>query len=209
VAVVRWVLFQPPVRSVRSPLVGRWPIGCFRLQRDDRLGGVCQCGVRERVRRVRLRQVLHVHRPTARRTRVRVDGGLAGREGSCPRDTPASWVHWKKIRTYEDPNAWARRVLRNLAAKHARHMRRAPRPIPPENAPELDADRVAVLQALGHLPRPQREALVLHDGLGFSVAEVATELNVPEGTVRSWLSRARAVLAPLVSAGDDSTEVIR
>jgi RNA polymerase sigma-70 factor (ECF subfamily) len=120
-----------------------------------------------------------------------------------------SWVHWKKIRTYEDPNAWARRVLRNLAAKHARHMRRAPRPIPPENAPELDADRVAVLQALGHLPRPQREALVLHDGLGFSVAEVATELNVPEGTVRSWLSRARAVLAPLVSAGDDSTEVIR
>ena len=56
---------------------------------------------------------------------------------------------------------------------------------------------------------PQREALVLHDGLGFSVAEVATELSVPEGTVRSWLSRARAVLAPLVSAGDDSTEVIR
>ncbi len=27
-----------------------------------------------------------------------------------------SWVHWEKIRTYQDPSAWARRVLRNLAA---------------------------------------------------------------------------------------------
>ena len=41
------------------------------------------------------------------------------------------------------------------------------------------------------------------------VAEVAVELNVPEGTVRSWLSRARALLAPILSAGDDATEVIR
>ena len=64
-----------------------------------------------------------------------------------------SWVHWDKIRTYQDPNAWARRVLRNLAANHARHLRRAPRPIPTEDVPELDADRVALLQALGHLPR--------------------------------------------------------
>jgi RNA polymerase sigma-70 factor (ECF subfamily) len=39
-----------------------------------------------------------------------------------------SWVSWDKIRTYQDPNAWARRVLRNLAANHARRLRRAPRP---------------------------------------------------------------------------------
>jgi RNA polymerase sigma-70 factor (ECF subfamily) len=38
----------------------------------------------------------------------------------------------------------------------------------------------------------------MHDGLGFSVAEVARELGVPEGTVKSWLSRGRAVLAPLL-----------
>jgi RNA polymerase sigma-70 factor (ECF subfamily) len=74
---------------------------------------------------------------------------------------------------------------------------------------ELDADRVAILRALRHLPRPQREALVLHDGLGLTVVEVAVELSVPEGTVRSWLSRARAVLAPILSIGDDTTEVIR
>jgi RNA polymerase sigma-70 factor (ECF subfamily) len=120
-----------------------------------------------------------------------------------------SWINWEKIRTYQDPSAWARRVLRNLAANHARHLRHAPRATPIEDVPELDADRVALLGALGHLPRPQREALVLHDGLGLTVAEVAVELNVPEGTVRSWLSRARALLAPILSAGDDTTEVIR
>jgi len=120
-----------------------------------------------------------------------------------------SWINWERIRTYQDPNTWARRVLRNLAANHDRHLRRAPRLTPIEDVPEPDADRVAILRALGHLPRPQREALVLHDGLGLTVAEVAIELSVPEGTVRSWLSRARSVLAPLLSTGDDTTEVIR
>jgi RNA polymerase sigma-70 factor (ECF subfamily) len=36
---------------------------------------------------------------------------------------------------------------------------------------------------------------VMHDALGFSVAEVANELGVPEGTVKSWLSRARSRLS--------------
>jgi len=35
----------------------------------------------------------------------------------------------------------------------------------------------------------------MHDALGFSVAEVANELGVPEGTVKSWLSRARSRLS--------------
>jgi RNA polymerase sigma-70 factor (ECF subfamily) len=50
---------------------------------------------------------------------------------------------------------------------------------------------------------------VLHDGLGLTVAEVASELRVPEGTVRSWLSRARVAIAPSLGAGDDATEMIR
>ena len=120
-----------------------------------------------------------------------------------------SWVHWEKISSYQDPDAWARRVLRNLAANHARHLRRAPRLQPAENVPELEPDRVAVLRALGQLPKSQREALVLHDGLGLTVAEVASELRVPEGTVRSWLSRARVTIAPSLGAGDDATEMIR
>ena len=118
-----------------------------------------------------------------------------------------SWIHWRRIRNYDQPAAWARRVVRNLAADHAKHLRRAPTPPPPANVPSPTPDRLALIAALAQLPRPQREALVLHDGLGMSVVEVATELGVPEGTVRSWLSRARAVLIPALSAGDDTTEV--
>ena len=52
-----------------------------------------------------------------------------------------------------------------------------------------------VVDALRRLPSDQQRALVLHDVIGLSVAEVARELRVPEGTVRSWLSRGRAALA--------------
>lgn len=73
--------------------------------------------------------------------------------------------------------------------------------------PAPTPDRLALVEALVRLPGPQREALVLHDGLGLPVAEVAADLGVPEGTVRSWLSRGRAVLVEILGAGHDTTEV--
>ena len=30
-----------------------------------------------------------------------------------------AWVHWRRIRSYDQPAAWARRVVRNLAADRA------------------------------------------------------------------------------------------
>jgi RNA polymerase sigma-70 factor (ECF subfamily) len=45
------------------------------------------------------------------------------------------------------------------------------------------------------LPGDQAKALLLHDGLDMTVGEVALELGVPEGTVKSWLSRSRKVVA--------------
>jgi DNA-directed RNA polymerase specialized sigma24 family protein len=41
--------------------------------------------------------------------------------------------------------------------------------------------------------------IVLHYLLDLSVEQVATELGVPPGTVKSRLSRARTALAPLLS----------
>ena len=48
--------------------------------------------------------------------------------------------------------------------------------------------------ALGRLRREERAALVLTVLEGYSQAEVATRLGVPEGTVASWLSRTKARL---------------
>jgi RNA polymerase sigma-70 factor (ECF subfamily) len=52
-----------------------------------------------------------------------------------------------------------------------------------------------IAQAMRSLPGLQARALLLHDGLGMTVGEVALELGVPEGTVKSWLSRSRKVVA--------------
>jgi RNA polymerase sigma-70 factor (ECF subfamily) len=98
---------------------------------------------------------------------------------------------------YDRPEAWARRVLFNLALNERRRGGRE-RVWSDVDAPVVDGPserHVALVQALGNLPMDQRKALVLHDGAGVPVAQVADELGVPEGTVKSWLSRGRAKLA--------------
>lgn len=49
-------------------------------------------------------------------------------------------------------------------------------------------------RAIAALPADQREAVVMRHRLGLSHAEMAEALGVPEGTVKSRLSRALAVL---------------
>ena len=66
-------------------------------------------------------------------------------------------------------------------------------PDPHEQA-EL-AERTARVQAaFGLLPTAQRQALSLHaEGLGYR--EISAELNVPIGTVCTWIARGRQTLA--------------
>ena len=53
---------------------------------------------------------------------------------------------------------------------------------------------------LAALPAQQRRAVVLHYLADLSVAEVADREGVPEGTVKSWLHRARTALAARLDA---------
>ncbi|MGW4836933.1 RNA polymerase sigma factor SigM [Streptomyces globisporus] len=72
--------------------------------------------------------------------------------------------------------------------------------------PHESAEAPAVRQDLHHqlqkaldtLPAEQRAALVLVDMQGYPVAEAASILEVPAGTVKSRCARGRARLAPLV-----------
>lgn len=61
------------------------------------------------------------------------------------------------------------------------------------------ADAIDVRAALVGLPRRQREIVVLFYFLDQSVATIARELNVAEGTVKASLHRARALLAELLT----------
>ena len=56
---------------------------------------------------------------------------------------------------------------------------------------ELETDIARLVARLA--PQPERP-FVLHDVVGLSVSEIAVEMGVREGTVRSWLSRSRATL---------------
>ena len=108
-----------------------------------------------------------------------------------------AWKNWSTVRTYEDPNQWARRVLHNLAVSRWRRERRKHlvqfRATTQVAGP--DVSHLDVTNALRLLPMDQRRALVLHDVAGLTVVEVAAEIGAPEGTVRSWLSRGRKALA--------------
>jgi len=108
-----------------------------------------------------------------------------------------AWKHWPKVSGYNDPLAWARRVLHNLAVSRWRRHKvtRAVPAAPTRDVAGPDGARIDLVNALRRLPDDQRRALILHDVEGLSVAEVAREVGSPEGTVRSWLSRGRTALA--------------
>ena len=108
-------------------------------------------------------------------------------------------ARWPRLRHYDVPEAWVRRVAMNLAANGARHRRRRLAAMlrlgPPAPVPAVDVTDVALAEALRTLPLAQRQALVLHYLLGMPVKEVAATLRVPAGTVKARLHRGRRALA--------------
>lgn len=100
-----------------------------------------------------------------------------------------------------DPLAYARRVLMNLRVDGWRRTRREvltdPHTLAGHDAAWADqdlGDRDEVLRALLALPLKQRRVIVLRYLLDLSEAEVAAELDLPLGTVKSTASRALASL---------------
>jgi len=107
-------------------------------------------------------------------------------------------IRWEKLRTYDDPAAWVRRVAFNLASSRWRHGRVVSAYLRRQREQHVDGpdpDRVALIRALATLPERQRRAVILHYLADMSVADVARQENVSPNTVKSWLHRGRAQLA--------------
>jgi RNA polymerase sigma-70 factor, ECF subfamily len=102
-----------------------------------------------------------------------------------------------------------RRVAINLAAMAERSLRRQARALlrlgPPPLVPELSPDLLDLRDALAALPLGQRQVIVLHHLVGLPVEEVARELRLAPGTVKSRLARGRAAMAG--SLDHDRSEV--
>jgi RNA polymerase sigma-70 factor (ECF subfamily) len=121
-----------------------------------------------------------------------------------------AWQHWSKVAAYEDPEAWVRRVAWRLMLNRWRGLRRwvaaRARMGPPADATGSPSpDRVAIVEALLQLPKPQRQVVALHYLLDMPVNEIAASTSTPVGTVKARLSRARTALARLLDEHDEET----
>jgi RNA polymerase sigma-70 factor (sigma-E family) len=121
-------------------------------------------------------------------------------------------AHWHRI---DEPEAYVRQVLVNLAADHGRHRRRRPWLLmPPEDLPDSrnwdsgagSVDEMSSFTALlRRLPTRQRQVLVLRYWHDLSEAEIARLLGCSVGAVKSHAHRAlhrlrdEAGLLPLTS----------
>jgi RNA polymerase sigma-70 factor (ECF subfamily) len=108
--------------------------------------------------------------------------------------------------------AWLFRMLINIWRNDLRFERRRGDQIPidsliaePSVAP-AQPGRIALSEmsrAIDRLPDDQREALLLVVLEGLSYHDAAAALGIPDGTLMSRLSRARAALRALTGAGDE------
>ena len=109
-----------------------------------------------------------------------------------------AYPRWVRLSAYDDPVAWVRRVAWNLAVSRWRQLKRLvafSHDLVQPVVGEPTALHVDLLRALKALPTRQRQAVVLHYVAGMSIVEIAGITGAAEGTVKSWLHRARAVLA--------------
>ena len=112
---------------------------------------------------------------------------------------------WQLRRRFRDDRAdsvapWLYGIATNLIRRHHRRERTAWRayakhgvdPFGIDEQPRLD--EVAVARALGRIPKADRDALLLMVWADLTYDDIATALDIPVGTVRSRIHRARARL---------------
>lgn len=102
--------------------------------------------------------------------------------------------------------AWCLGILRNVfherlrACRRETRLRDQPPPAPAAPDQELPSRMRDLAHALRDLPPRLREALVLVGGQGLSLPEAAAVCDVPLGTMKARVSRARGLLRKALGA---------
>ena len=115
-----------------------------------------------------------------------------------------------KLKKRDSFRAWFLRILRNEAYTALRRRRRLTpvEDLPEGPAPEADsAGRLDLRAALSELTEDQRTSLLLQQE-GYSLEEIGEALDVPVGTVKSRLSRAKSTLRTFLEEDYHGKEAI-
>jgi RNA polymerase sigma-70 factor, ECF subfamily len=126
-------------------------------------------------------------------------GNRADAEEVVQQGFERAWLRWKRVRRMENPEGWVRRVSLNLAVSRWRHERHrethgSTQSDFADSAESDIANRTSLSAALQKMRPDQRRAVVLFYVVGMKTDEIAKDMQVPLGTVKSWLSRARRSL---------------
>jgi RNA polymerase sigma-70 factor (ECF subfamily) len=129
-------------------------------------------------------------------------GNLSEAEDIVQEAFVTAMTHRADFAEVANKEAWLRTVAVNQLRNRWRRARVSARALPRVRAelsidlgPTAPEDHVAIVYALSQLSLPVRVTVVLHYIADLSVAQVARELGVPEGTVKARLARARAQMA--------------
>ena len=113
---------------------------------------------------------------------------------------------WRRLDTFRGDSAfvsWLHRLAVNTMLENARSdQRRTARVLPMEDTSRLTSaarasgveSKMDMESAIASLPKGARLAFVLHDVEGYQHQEIAEQLSVTVGTVKSQLHRARRLL---------------
>jgi RNA polymerase sigma-70 factor (ECF subfamily) len=160
------------------------------------------------------------HASAVRRRLVRIVRDEAAADDLLQETFLKLWTRAEQWQATGSVAAWLARIATNLALNHLRSKRR--RPARPLELPESSGDesellvpgwmidnaglrpdeqaehaerRAIAARLLGTLPEHQRRVVELAHEAGLDIGEIAEELDIPPGTVKSRLHYARATLA--------------
>lgn len=163
------------------------------------------------------------HLDTLYRVALRLTGDPSAAEDLVQDAILRALKGWSSFRPGSNARAWLVTILRNQFINGWRSRRRAPQQVDVESVPEApdmsDPDPEGrffsdliddeVLAALDALPDDFREVIVLGDLEGLPYAEVAEALEIPVGTVKSRIFRARRILQGQLRRYAEETGLVR
>jgi RNA polymerase sigma-70 factor (sigma-E family) len=113
----------------------------------------------------------------------------------------AAWQRWPQVLACDNPKAYVRRIVANMAASRVRRLTRQRKKssllgsglTETARLPDV-AGGIDLRRALESLPKRQRECVVLRYGADLPEAEVAEILGISVGTVKNSASKGAAAL---------------